>query len=258
MEPQTQKQQITEILRNADNVVITTSRNPDIDQTAAAIALTHLINKMGKRADAVVSGDRPSQVEFLGTKLLAEKFSGIRDFVISINTARTEADKLKYVPQGKQLNVYITPYNGNYSEDDVSFHYGDFHADAVVALGVSNPADLDQEIASQKELLQKAKLITINVGNPPAGAAAGGLNWHEPNASSVCELLMSLTEALQSGLVDNEIATALLTGIMAKTEHFTNAATTPKVMTMAAQLMAAGAKQPEILKHLQELAPAKG
>src|SRR3990167_7841942 len=100
MESQTQKQQITDILRNADNVVITTSKDPDIDQTAAAIALTQIINKLGKRADAVVSGDRPAQIDFLDTKALSSKFSGIRDFVISINTSRTEADKLKYVPEG--------------------------------------------------------------------------------------------------------------------------------------------------------------
>lgn len=167
MESQTQKQQITDILRHADNVVITTSKDPDIDQIAAAIALAHIINKLGKRADAVVSGDRPPETEFLGTKDLKDKFSGIRDFVISINTSTTEADKLKYVPEGKALNVYITPYNGNYSEQDVSFRYGDFHADAVIALGAKVASELDPEIANQKELLEKVNwLISLQVMSP--------------------------------------------------------------------------------------------
>src|SRR5688572_13964632 len=115
MEPQTQKQQITETLRQADNVIITVSAKPDIDQIAAAIALTEIMTKLGKRADAVVSSEVPSQASFLSTKLLQPDFNGIRDFVISLNVSHTEADKLKYVPQGKKLNIYITPYNGNFN-----------------------------------------------------------------------------------------------------------------------------------------------
>ncbi len=61
---------------------------------------------------------------------------------------------------------------------------------------------------------------------------------------------MSLSEALQAGVIDEQIATALLTGIVAATDRFSNEHTKPRVMTMAAQLMAAGASQQLIATKL--------
>jgi hypothetical protein len=47
------------------------------------------------------------------------------------------------------------------------------------------------------------------------------------------------------------MATAFLTGIVAETQRFSNTKTSPKVMTMAAQLMAAGANQQLIATKLE-------
>ena len=78
----------------------------------------------------------------------------------------------------------------------------------------------------------------------------GAINLIEPTASSLSEMLVALAESLQNGIVDEEIATALLTGLMASTDRFTAAHTTAKSLTVAAQLMAAGAKQPTIVRSL--------
>lgn len=250
-----QKQQVTELLKNASNVVITTGKNPSVDCYAAVIALFQMLEKMGKRSEAVISSSVPGSLNFLPTNLISNKFIGLRDFVIELDISKTEADKLKYIPEGKRLKIYITPYNGNFSKQDLGFSYGDYHCDGIIALGVSNIQELDNALASQKQLLEKTKLVLVNAGaaNPPAGgqAPANGLAWNEPTATSLSEMLMSLSEALQPGILDNHIATSLLTGIMDSTNHFTASNTTPKVMTMAAQLMAAGASQAEIVKNLQ-------
>ena len=50
-------------------------------------------------------------------------------------------------------------------------------------------------------------------------------------------------------LVDENIATALLTGLY-DTSSFQNVNTTPKSLTIAAQLVAAGANQQEIIRNL--------
>ncbi|MBI4101160.1 hypothetical protein HY441_01640 [Candidatus Microgenomates bacterium] len=259
MDDQTQKQQITEILRQATNVVITTRKQPSIDDVAAVIALAQIMEKMGRRCEAVISGEVPSNLNFLPLGLLHQQFKGVRDFVIELDTSKTEADKLKYVPdaRSKRVKVFVTPYDGNFTKDDLSFSYGDYHCDGVIALGASGLSDLDPAIASQNELLSKTRVVTVSAAGQTPAAAANVLAWHEPQASSVCEMLMSLTEALQSGLLDNQIATSLLTGIDSATDHFTAPNTTPKIMTMAAQLMAAGADQAAIIRHLQEQPSAK-
>lgn len=246
----TQKQQVTELLRSGTNIVITVGDNPSIDAYSATVALAQILSKLGKRAEAVVSSSAPKELSFLPTELLSNKFAGLRDFVIELDISKTEADKLKYVPEGKRLKIYITPYNGNFTKDDLGFSYGDYRCDGVIVLGANNPSQIDHAISSQKQLIGSTKVYYLTAG---ANGGNGETVWNEPTASSISEMLMSLTEALQPGLLDNHIATSLLTGIMASTNHFTGTNTTPKVMTMAAQLMAAGANQAEIVANLQTL-----
>ena len=63
-------------------------------------------------------------------------------------------------------------------------------------------------------------------------------------------MLVALSESLQSGIIDADIATALLMGIVASTDRFTAAHTSPKSLTVAAQMMAAGAKQQTVVRAL--------
>ena len=62
---QTAKQQIVERVKQATNILVTVSTNPSVDQLAACIGLTLMLNKMDKHATAVFSGQAPSTIEFL-------------------------------------------------------------------------------------------------------------------------------------------------------------------------------------------------
>lgn len=255
----TPKQQISELLRRGSNFIVMTPRDPTVDQAAAVLGLTSLLGKINKNAQGVASGRVPRELDWLPSYTLASKPEAQRDFVITLDTSKTEADKLKYTTEGKRLKVYITPFNGNFTKDDVSFDYGDYHVDAVVTLGIEDPKQLMNILTADKDLVAKARVVTIN----NKGGAKDGhtLSWYE-DASSLSEMVMSMSEALGSGILDKEIATVLLTGIIAATEHFQAPNTTPKVMTMAAQLMAAGADQVRIMQQLaksssQPTRPAK-
>src|SRR5581483_9399162 len=111
---------------------------------------------------------------------------------------------------------------------------------SVLALGVTQRTQLDNAITMHGRILHDATVISVNAGlaKPPD---IGQINWAEPQSSSLCEMLVSISEAFGTGLIDSQMATAFLTGIVAETERFSNKKTSPKVMTMSAQLMAAGA-----------------
>ena len=245
------KQQLVESLRGAENVVITTSQNPTKDDISAAIGLHLLLQKLDKVAEVVISQPLPSQLDFLKTDMVNTELQGQRDFVVELDQSRVEADNLKYVNEDNKLKIYITPYNGSFTEDDASFTYGEYHCDAVVGVGAKSKTDVDEKVRSEEKLAQNTQFLLLNT-QPQEGADEGSLNWSEPQASSVCEMVMSMSEALGSGMLDDVIATALLTGIIDRTNHFTNPSTTPKVMTMSAQLLAAGAKQSDIIEHLSK------
>jgi nanoRNase/pAp phosphatase (c-di-AMP/oligoRNAs hydrolase) len=91
-------------------------------------------------------------------------------------------------------------------------------------------------------------LHLINIDYHRINEQFGSVNYVDQNASSVCEMLVSLFESLEQGIIDESIATALYTGITSATHNFTIPDTTAKSMTVAAQMLAAGAKQQEVVK----------
>jgi hypothetical protein len=246
-----QKEQAAERIKQANNILVTVSTNPSVDQLAACIGLTLALNKMGKHGTAVFSGGVPSTIEFLQPEKTIEKNTdSLRDFIIALD--KSKADKLRYKVEDRVVKIFITPYKTSISEKDLEFSQGDFNVDVVLALGVHNQADLDQAITSHGRILHDATVITMNV---KPGGELGGINWLDPNVSSLSELTVQLIDVLDKKLIDGQIATALLTGIVAETDRFSNAHTTPQTMSISAELMGAGANQQLVATKLEEPEP---
>ncbi len=249
------KAQLADKLRNANNILVTVSRDPSIDQLASCIALTLLLNKQGKHAAAVFSGQVPSTLEFLQPEDTLEKTTdSLRDFIISLD--KSKADKLRYKVEDSVVRIFITPYKTSITKADLAFTQGDFNVDVVVTLGVHLQEDLDEAITAHGRILHDATITSINT-TPEGGL--GAINWHEPRASSLCELVTDLMQFLDDDpeLLDEQIATALLTGIIAETERFSNHKTTSQTMSTSALLMSAGANQQLVVTKLEtpELIP---
>lgn len=242
------KQSIIARLKQTNNVLITVKKNPTVDHLAACIGLTLFLNKQGKHATAVFSGEVPSTIEFLKPEATLEKdTNSLRDFIIALD--KSKADKLRYKVEDKVVKIYITPYKTSLSESDLDFSQGDFNVDVVIALGVHAREELDQAIMSHGRILHDATIISMNTTK---AADLGALNWHETKASSLSEMAASLADGLQPNSLDEQMSTAFLTGIVAETARFSNNKTTSLTMSISAKLMAAGANQQLVATKLQE------
>lgn len=241
------KQQLVDRIKSANNVLVTVSRNPSVDALSALLGLTLVLNKQGKHAAAVFSGQVPSTIEFLQPEETIEKNTdSLRDFIIALD--KNKADKLRYKVEDNVVRIFITPYKTSISQEDFEFSEGDFNIDVVIALGVAQQEDLDEAITAHGRILHDATVASINTA-PDAGL--GSINWHEPQASSLSELVTDLTQMLGPDLLDEQIATALLTGIVAETDRFSNDRTTSITMSMSAALMKAGANQQLVASKLE-------
>ena len=246
-----QQQQLIERIKQAQNVLVTVSVNPSVDQLAAAIGLTIALNKLDKHATAVFSGQVPSTLEFLKPEDTLEKNTdSLRDFIIALD--KSKADKLRYKVEDQVVRIFITPYRTSLSEKDLEFSQGDFNVDVVVALGVGEQQDLDAAITAHGRILHDAAVTSISTTGQ---GSLGTINWVDTSASSLSEMVLTLTDSLDKKLIDNQIATALLTGIVASTDRFRNDKTTPKSMSASAELMAAGANPQLIATELETKAP---
>lgn len=249
------KQALVDKLKESMNILVTVSGNPTVDQLAACLGLTLWLNKLDKHATAVFSGEAPDTIEFLQPEATLEKNTdSLRDFIIALD--KSKADKLRYKVEDKVVKIFITPYRTSLSADDLEFSQGDFNVDTVIALGVQAQQDLDAAITAHGRILHDATVATITTGEQTS--ELGSIGWHDGQASSLSELVVDLGNILDKNQLDSQIATALLTGIVAETERFSNEKTTPQTMSISAQLMSAGANQQLVASKLEEAAPAAG
>ena len=244
----TPKQQTSEAIRQAETILITTAQRPNVDQVAATLALAAILRKFGKKVSAIISDPLPAPAQWMDTKGLDTKLAGLRDFILKVNTTKVEVDSLRYEPEGDHLNVYITPFQGGFTPSDVTFAYGDFHYDLAIVLGVPQRGRIDRVYAEQPGIFNSIPLINIDFHR--INENFGAVNLIDPAASSISEMLVATSESLQTGLIDAEIGTIMLAGIMAATDRFTATHTTSKSLTVAAQMMAAGGDQQAVVRGL--------
>lgn len=245
------KQQIVDKIKDSSNILVTVSTDPSVDELSAALGLTLLLNKMDKHATAVFSGAIPPAITFLDPqKTFENTVDSLRDFIIALD--KEKADHLRYKVDGDVVKIFITPYRTTITGDDLDFSQGDYNVELVLALGVKNQDHLDNALAAHGRILHDATVVTIGAGGEKS--ELGSIDWNESGASSLSEMLVTLSDALKSSktLLDEQTATAFLTGVVAATDRFSNNKTSSRVMTVAAQLMGAGANQQLIASKLQE------
>ncbi len=245
------KQQIVDAIKSTDNILVTVSNNPSVDELSAALGLTIILNHLDKRASAVFSGSIPPAISFLEpNKTFEPSAESLRDFIIALD--KEKADHLRYKVEGDVVKIFITPYRRVLSEKDLNFSLGDYNVELVIALGVTDQNHLDKSLEAQGKILHSASVVTVMAGKD--GSSLGNLDWHDATASSLSEMIVALSDGLKGDkpIFDQQTATAFLTGIVSATDRFSNAKTTSRSMTMAAQLMAAGANQQLIAAKLEE------
>lgn len=229
------------------NILIALSADPSVDEMSAAIGLSLYLDRLGKRATAIYSGMTPNALEFLKPEETFEPTADtLQDFVIALN--KEKADHLRYKLDGDFVKVFITPYKTRIAEEDLEFSYGDFNVDLVLALDVANGIDLDSALREHGRIMHDAVIINITTGKP---GKFGEIEWSDPSASSVSEMIATLLYAVGGKVqIEKEEATAFLTGIVAATNRFANAATFPNTMRLASRLMESGANQQLVAKNI--------
>lgn len=225
---------VSDKIKEVHNILIALSSDPSVDDIAAAIGLSLYLDRMGKRATAIYSGRTPNALEFLNPQNTFETNSDVlRDFVVALS--KDKADHLRYKLDGDYVKIFITPYKSVIDEEDLEFSYGDFNIELVLALNVASGIDLDDALREHGRVMHDAVVINITKGNP---GKFGDIEWSDKTKSSVSEMCADLIFSLdKDGIIGSEEATALLTGIVAATEHFSNNSTTADSLEMAARLI---------------------
>ena len=239
--------EVAERIVGSQNILVALSSDPSVDEMAAAIGLTLYLDRIGKHVVAIYSGNTPNALEFLKPDETFEQDTDVlQDFVIALN--KEKADHLRYKLDGDYVKIFITPYRSRIGSEDLEFSYGDFNIDLVLALDVANGADLDDALREHGRIMHDAMVVNITTGKP---GKLGEIEWSDKTASSISEMVAELLYGMNNKEpIGKEEATAFLTGIIAATNRFANATTTPRTMKISSRLMESGANQQLISKNI--------
>lgn len=251
----TPKTQIVELIKTAEKILILTHEDPDGDAIGSALALRLALLKLKKQPEAVIFGSINPVFGFLaGFSELKTNLLASNDLILTVDTRATGEDlALGYrkFPEEHRIKIVITPPKGTLLPEDVIIERSVPKYDLIIivdcaSLGLIGPISRDYP-----DLLYE--IPTVALDHHPTNAHFAKVNWIDLTAASTSEMLVSLIESLgrDEPLLDKDIATSLLTGLIGDTSSFQNANTTPKSLTVAAQLVAAGADHQQIMEALR-------
>lgn len=250
----TPKQQTIDILKKSNDILIVVSESSRGGGVASGLALFNVLEKLGKKVVFAYSKNSKNPVSFLpGSEKIVENIPVSSDFVISLSLKKTKAEEIRYDILDDKLNFFITPSGGSFTEEDVSFPEAGLSSDLIVVLDSPDLENIGALFEKNTDLFYSKPVL--NIDRHSSNDYFGSVNFVDMTASSTSEMMVSVIESLDPKLMNEDIATCLLAGIIVDTNSFQNKNTTPKSLTITAQLVAAGARHEEVVRKLFKTRP---
>ncbi|MDP3993680.1 MAG: DHH family phosphoesterase [Candidatus Doudnabacteria bacterium] len=243
------EQQIFESINKANRVLIALPQNGGGDALGAGLALFDFLKKLDKQPEVVCSGNDLAPFRFLPkVGEIKKELDSFQSFVVSLKTANAQLDELSYEVKPDRVDIFLKPKSGKFAADDLTFGSAKFPYDLIITLDCPSLEHLGNIYEKNTDLFFETPII--NIDHHPANEHYGQINLVDLTATSTSEILTVLIENFEEGLIDEGIATALLTGIIVETNSFQHAKTTPKAFLKASALVSRGARQQDIIKEL--------
>lgn len=248
------QEQFQKFLETSKNILIFIPENPSVDAIGSAWALYFFLKKKNLYPTLAFSSQLQEKFNFLQkpTTILKE-LSGSRDFVLSFNTARNKIINLRQEEKDGQFNIFVTPEKGSIDPRDFSFILAQFKYDLIIVLDSPELEKLGKIHFDNSDLFFEVPIV--NIDHHSDNDNFGQINIVDVTASSCSEILNQIFEKINPNLIDENIATCLLTGLIGATDSFQKKNTTPRSLSISANLMNKGANQQEIIRWLFKTQP---
>lgn len=246
----TQEQQIFEQIKKADNILITFKSTWSGDAVASALALFLFLKKLDKNVEvAAEKFDSGKLYSFLpGYSEIKNELANLRKFIISLDITNTKVSQIKYQRAENKLNFIISPKDGWFTENDIATDTSGFKYDLIITVDTPDLESLGKIYDNDTEFFYQTPII--NLDHNSTNEAFGQINFIELTAVATSEIIFSLFESYSRDLIDEDIATCLLAGMIAETKSFKTNNVTPRALLTASQLMSLGGRREEIANHL--------
>jgi len=243
-------EQIQEVIKDSHHILITFRKDYSIDAVACALALYLVLKKQNKLVDIACDDFiLPKNLNFLpNAQAINPKISNLQKFIISVDTSNDKIEEFSYNLEGDKLKIFITPKAGAFSKDNLQAESSDYKYDLIITLDTPDFSSLGKIYQNFTEFFYNTTIINIDAN--PGNEHFGQINLTNMNAVATAEILFNLIISLDKNLIDKDIATCLLTGLVSKTKSFKTPNVTPKTLEIASSLLSSEANLDTIIKSL--------
>lgn len=247
------KQQAIELIKKAEKILILGHKEPSGDFLGSALAIAEALKSVGKKTEVIVSDPIPEIFKFLPfINEITTQYRHSNGKIIRINTQKIPVKSMQWQKGDNHLDIILE------TEKNLKFEFleiinGKPKPDLIIVLCTTDTQKIDKTYDENTKLFFEVPII--NIDHHAGNDYFGTVNLVDLTATSSAEILVSLFESLGIKIDNPDIATCLLTGIISETQSFRTQNTTPKSLTVAAQLLAAGARQQEIISNLYKKRP---
>lgn len=250
-----QKQQISEQLKKAQDILITFRKTWNGDSVASALALYLFLKKIGKNVEVAAEKFTPNEpMSFLPAHAeIKPIIENLRKFIISLDVSQKKISQIKYKTDKDVLSFIVSVKNGAFTHADVSSHSDNFKYDLLIVVDTPDLESLGKIYDENTDLFYRVPVI--NIDHHANNEEFGQINYVELTSVSTTEILFSLFNNHSPDSLDEDIATCLLAGMISKTRSFKTPNITPQALTAAAQLISLGARREQIVNSLYRSRP---
>lgn len=248
----TETQQLFELIKKSQNILIALPKNPSIDAIATSLALRIVLGKMEKQTDIVCHEfNMPQYLLFLPeSDSIQTHLSGLKRFIISIDTKHNKIKDFSYDVKDESLEIYLTPHKDSISDKQVSLNSSKYKYNLIITLDSPDLESLGPLYDTNTEFFYTVPII--NIGHSADNEQFGNLNVVDITKTSTAEIIFDLIEDHDIKLMDDKIATTILTGLISKTKSFKTPNVTPRALNIASRLILNGADRELIIKSLYQ------
>jgi phosphoesterase RecJ-like protein len=243
-------QQFHTLLAEKKHVLITSGATTGGDGIASAVAVALFLDALNVRSDIVIDGFTDTDRYAFLPKVADIKpaFAYLKKFILSIDVAGTGVKELSYTVEDDKLRIFVTPKHGEIDRSHITTSESAYRYDAIVTLDADDLESTGKLYETHAPLFFETPLI--NIGHTASNEHYGNVNIVDVTASSAAEVVYEIFNSIGKEHISEEIATALLTGMISKTNSFKEKQTTPKALGIAGKLMRLGADRDFIIEKL--------
>jgi nanoRNase/pAp phosphatase (c-di-AMP/oligoRNAs hydrolase) len=241
-------QTVSNFFEKNTRFLIALPKNTTNDTVAAALCLEAVLVAQAKQVTVASAGFLPSKLSFLpNSNKLGSLENSAGRLVVELDVRKSELAELSYETTPEKVRVFLRSKEGSFSVSDVTISADEPVFDAIILLGVESPERLGVLFSDHAELFYSTPRLNIDIS--PRNDGHGTHNYIDVTRSSVSELVYQLLVSLKYPISPISL-TALLAGVLARTNSLKNQRTTPRSFAAVTDLVAAGADYDLVVREL--------